>query len=76
MQNRVTVGGREQDNHRQLQAMLYKVWMVYWALRSTAHKVPNSAPSAAQAAWEADQASRNGITIIERSTRNINALAN
>ncbi|MDQ0654940.1 methyl-accepting chemotaxis protein [Pseudomonas cedrina] len=44
-------------------------------MSATAHEVANSASSAAMAARGADQASREGITIIERSTRDINALA-
>ncbi|AUZ46500.1 chemotaxis protein [Pseudomonas orientalis] len=44
-------------------------------MSATAHEVANSASSAATAARGADQASREGITIIERSTRDINALA-
>jgi methyl-accepting chemotaxis protein len=45
-------------------------------MSATAHEVANSASSAAQAARGADKASRDGIIIIERSTRDINALAN
>ncbi|MGY3323903.1 methyl-accepting chemotaxis protein [Pseudomonas sp. TE3911] len=44
-------------------------------MSATAHEVAHSASSAAQAAQGADEASREGITIIERSTRDINALA-
>ncbi|MEG8232467.1 methyl-accepting chemotaxis protein [Pseudomonas orientalis] len=44
-------------------------------MSATAHEVANSASNAATAARGADQASREGITIIERSTRDINALA-
>ncbi len=44
-------------------------------MSATAHEVANSASNAAMAARGADQASREGITIIERSTRDINALA-
>ncbi|WP_422630771.1 methyl-accepting chemotaxis protein [Pseudomonas mucidolens] len=44
-------------------------------MSATAHQVANSASSAALAARGADQASRDGIGIIERSTRDINALA-
>lgn len=44
-------------------------------MSATAHEVANSASNAALAARGADQASREGITIIERSTRDINALA-
>jgi len=42
-------------------------------MSATAHEVAHSASSAAQAARGADQA--DGITLIERSTRDINALA-
>ncbi|AZF15525.1 Methyl-accepting chemotaxis sensor/transducer protein [Pseudomonas sp. R3-18-08] len=44
-------------------------------MSATAHEVANSASNAALAARGADQASKEGITIIERSTRDINALA-
>ncbi|MBB6290478.1 MULTISPECIES: methyl-accepting chemotaxis protein [unclassified Pseudomonas] len=44
-------------------------------MSATAHEVAHSASSAAKAARGADEASREGITIIERSTRDINALA-
>ncbi|MBC3301962.1 methyl-accepting chemotaxis protein [Pseudomonas sp. SWRI18] len=44
-------------------------------MSATAHEVANSASNAALAARGAEQASREGITIIERSTRDINALA-
>ncbi|MDK8264945.1 methyl-accepting chemotaxis protein [Pseudomonas oryzihabitans] len=44
-------------------------------LSATAHEVAHSASSAAQAARGADQASKAGITLIERSTRDINALS-
>ena len=45
-------------------------------MSATAHEVAHSASSAAHAARGADQASKEGITIIERSTHDINALAN
>ncbi|MBP1124782.1 methyl-accepting chemotaxis protein [Pseudomonas sp. PvP025] len=44
-------------------------------MSATAHEVAHSASNAAQAARGADQASRDGITLIERSTRDITALA-
>jgi len=44
-------------------------------MSATAHEVAHSASNAAQAARGADQASKDGITLIERSTRDINALA-
>ena len=44
-------------------------------MSATAHEVAHSASNAAQAARGADDASREGITLIERSTRDINALA-
>ena len=44
-------------------------------MSATAHEVAHSASNAAQAARGADEASRDGITLIERSTRDINALA-
>ncbi|CRM93957.1 MULTISPECIES: methyl-accepting chemotaxis protein [Pseudomonas] len=45
-------------------------------MSATAHEVASSASNAAQAARGADQASKDGITLIERSTHDINALAN
>ncbi|KQM54002.1 chemotaxis protein [Pseudomonas sp. Leaf15] len=44
-------------------------------MSATAHEVAHSASNAAQAAHGADQASRDGISLIERSTRDITALA-
>ncbi len=44
-------------------------------MSATAHEVAHSASNAAQAARGADQASRDGISLIERSTRDITALA-
>nr|WP_079227423.1 methyl-accepting chemotaxis protein [Pseudomonas putida] len=44
-------------------------------MSATAHDVANSASSAAQAALAADTAARDGIAIIERSTRDIIELA-
>ena len=44
-------------------------------MSATAHEVASSASNAAQAARGADQASQEGISIIERSTKDINALA-
>ncbi|WP_460137545.1 methyl-accepting chemotaxis protein [Pseudomonas sp. S1_E04] len=44
-------------------------------MSATAHEVAHSASNAAQAARGADDASREGISLIERSTRDINALA-
>lgn len=44
-------------------------------MSATAHDVANSASSAANAAKGADQSARDGMSIIERSTRDINQLA-
>ncbi|WP_411740586.1 methyl-accepting chemotaxis protein [Pseudomonas sp. BF-R-19] len=44
-------------------------------MNATAHDVANSASSAANAAKGADQSARDGMSIIERSTRDINQLA-
>ncbi|MBC3421911.1 methyl-accepting chemotaxis protein [Pseudomonas sp. RW3S2] len=44
-------------------------------MSATAHDVANSASNAAQAAIAADTAAKDGITIIDRSTRDISALA-
>ncbi|HUE90515.1 MAG TPA: methyl-accepting chemotaxis protein [Pseudomonas sp.] len=44
-------------------------------MSATAHDVANSASSAAQAARAADQSAREGVGIIERSTRDIGILA-
>ncbi|BBP75225.1 chemotaxis protein [Pseudomonas gingeri NCPPB 3146 = LMG 5327] len=44
-------------------------------MSATAHDVANSASNAAQAAKGADQSARDGMSIIERSTRDINQLA-
>ena len=44
-------------------------------MSATAHDVANSASSAANAARGADQSAKEGMGIIERSTRDINALA-
>ncbi|MCT8962739.1 methyl-accepting chemotaxis protein [Pseudomonas veronii] len=45
-------------------------------MNATAHDVASSASNAAKAAQGADQASREGMTIIQRSTRDIHTLAN
>jgi len=44
-------------------------------MSATAHDVANSASNAANAAKGADQSARDGMSIIERSTRDINQLA-
>ena len=44
-------------------------------MSATAHDVANSASNAASAAKGADQSARDGLSIIERSTRDINQLA-
>nr|WP_095137048.1 methyl-accepting chemotaxis protein [Pseudomonas sp. Irchel s3a10] len=44
-------------------------------MSATAHDVANSASNAANAAKGADQSARDGLSIIERSTRDINQLA-
>ncbi|WP_371927865.1 MULTISPECIES: methyl-accepting chemotaxis protein [Pseudomonas] len=44
-------------------------------MSATAHDVANSASNAASAAKGADQSARDGMSIIERSTRDINQLA-
>ncbi len=44
-------------------------------MSATAHEVANSASNAANAAKGADQSARDGMSIIERSTRDINHLA-
>ncbi|MCK9814253.1 methyl-accepting chemotaxis protein [Pseudomonas sp. MAFF 302046] len=44
-------------------------------MSATAHDVANSASNAAQAARGADQSAKEGMTIIERSTRDISLLA-
>ncbi len=44
-------------------------------MSATAHEVANSASNAANAAKGADQSARDGMSIIERSTRDINQLA-
>ncbi|NTY90414.1 methyl-accepting chemotaxis protein [Pseudomonas putida] len=44
-------------------------------MSATAHDVANSASNAAEAAIAADTAAKDGITIIDRSTRDISALA-
>ncbi|APC17908.1 chemotaxis protein [Pseudomonas frederiksbergensis] len=44
-------------------------------MSATAHDVANSASNAANAAKGADQSARDGMSIIERSTRDINLLA-
>ncbi|CAN7539017.1 methyl-accepting chemotaxis protein [Pseudomonas sp. LjRoot263] len=44
-------------------------------MSATAHNVANSASNAANAAKGADQSARDGMSIIERSTRDINQLA-
>ena len=44
-------------------------------MSATAHDVANSASNAAQAARGADQSAKDGMTIIERSTRDISLLA-
>ncbi len=44
-------------------------------MSATAHDVANSASNAATAARGADQSARDGLSIIERSTRDINILA-
>ncbi|QKZ03229.1 methyl-accepting chemotaxis protein [Pseudomonas eucalypticola] len=44
-------------------------------MSATAHDVANSASNAATAARRADQSAKDGLSIIERSTRDINSLA-